>query len=139
MLSSCTARFFGQKALIIDLNVRRRQAQCYYCIIGENTGLQFSLFKDTILVKASEGNAVTGEVLGCASCFATWAVHYALHLIHGVLQVFVGCFDSRLVEQYVLESLSCHATPCHPEYTPSSFQVSALSVSTALRLFATVV
>ena len=32
--------------------------------------------------------------VGCASRFATGAVHYALHLMHGVLQVFVGCFDS---------------------------------------------
>ena len=58
--------------------------------------------------------------VGCASRFATWAVHYALHLMHGVLQVFVGCFDSKLLgTRSGWNGLIGMLRPYHPEYTPS--------------------
>ena len=58
--------------------------------------------------------------VGCASRFATGAVHYALHLMHGVLQVFVGCFDSMLLGQKVLEWVSWHATAIPSRIYPFS-------------------
>ena len=58
--------------------------------------------------------------VGCASRFATWAVHYALHLMHGVLQVFVGCFDSKLIGHEDLEWLDWHATAIPSRIYPFS-------------------
>ena len=58
--------------------------------------------------------------VGCASRFATWAVHYALHLMHGVLQVFVGCFDSQLLGHEVLEWIDWHATAIPSRIYPFS-------------------
>ena len=48
----------------------------------ENIALQFSLFKHIILGQM-QVKALQLQV-GCASRFATGAVHYALHLMHGV-------------------------------------------------------
>ena len=58
--------------------------------------------------------------VGCASRFATWAVHYALHLMHGVLQVFVGCFDSQLLGNKELEWIDWHATAIPSRIYPFS-------------------
>ena len=58
--------------------------------------------------------------VGCASRFATWAVHYALHLMHGVLQVFVGCFDSQLLGCEELEWIDWHATAIPSRIDPFS-------------------